>query len=185
MKDLSLHILDIAQNSVVANAKLVQIRFTVSRAEDLLTIEVEDDGKGMNEEMVARVTSPFTTTRTTRKVGLGIPLFKAGAERSGGSFSIRSKVGIGTVVQATYQLSNIDRPPMGDLAGTVVSLVMCNPQIDFVFAYGVDGDAFVFDTREIRQQLGADVPLETPQVVSWMQEYLQEGIDSLNGGVLE
>lgn len=128
----------------------------------------------MSEEMLAHVTSPFVTTRTTRKVGLGISLFKAGAERTGGSFSIDSQLGVGTVVRAVYVLDNIDRPPIGDFAGTVHSLIVCNTGVDFCVKVNIDGNEGSLDTREIKKVLGDGIPLDMPDVSAWLRENLDE-----------
>ena len=131
MRELSLHILDLAQNSLTANAKRLDILITEDKAGDRLTITLKDDGKGMSPEFLKNVTSPFTTTRTTRKVGLGIPMFKANAELSGGDFDIWSEVGVGTRMTANFVLSSIDRPPLGDMVSTLVTLVIANPTFHF------------------------------------------------------
>lgn len=183
MKEISLHVLDIVQNSLSAGATLITTRVKVEHAKDRLVVSVEDNGRGMDEEFAKNVVSPFTTTRTTRKVGLGIPFFKAGAEETGGTFELESKLGVGTYICAAYVISNIDRPPLGDMAETMYALVMCNEKIDFVYDYTVDEKAFVFDTREIRQTLGDGVPFTEPAVSEWVREYLYQGIEELNGGV--
>ena len=180
MRDLSMHVLDIVQNSIKAGAKLIAVSF-VRSPDGILTFTVKDDGCGMSPEFLARVTDPFTTTRTTRKVGLGIPMFKENAELTGGTFSIESTVGAGTKMRAGFVLSSIDRPPLGDLAATMISLVVSNPEFHFHLDYLVDGQSFSFDTEEIRAVLGP-VPLDSPEVVSWMKDYLEEGIESLHGG---
>ena len=176
-----MNVLDVAQNSVAAGAKLIRITLDAQPGADTLALVVEDDGKGMDEETVRRVTDPFYTTRTTRKVGLGIPMFKANAELTGGSFDIESEVGVGTRMTANFVLSSIDRPPLGDMPSTMVSLVVANPEFHFHLEYAVDKEAFVFDTEEIRQVLGG-VPLDTPEVLSWIEGYIQEGMESLHGG---
>jgi signal transduction histidine kinase len=181
MRELSLHILDLAQNSLTAGAARLDILVAVDHGKDELTITLSDDGKGMSPEFVRQVVSPFTTTRTTRKVGLGIPMFKANAELTGGSFSIQSELGKGTTLQAVFVLSSIDRPPLGDLVSTMISLVVSNPAFHFHLDYSVDGTSFVFDTEEIMGVLSG-VPLDTPEVVAWMEEYLKEGMESLHGG---
>ena len=180
MEELSLHLLDLIQNSVKAGASLVEIIITEKAG--LLTIILEDNGCGMSEEFLQRVESPFTTTRTTRKVGLGIPLFKQAALMAGGDFSITSAPGKGTRIVATFQLDNIDRAPMGDLAGTMLQQVMSTPASpDYRLEYTVGEDSFEFDTRQIRELLGG-VALDSPDVVIWMKDYLTEGIRELNGG---
>lgn len=183
MKDISLHLMDIVQNSITANATLIEIVFAIDTATEELTVTIRDNGKGMPEELLKRVESPFATTRTTRKVGLGIPLFKAGAERSGGRFSISSEVGKGTTVCAVYGLYNIDRPPLGDLAGTMHMLVVCNPDIDFDFKASYDSECFELDTREVRKVLGS-VPLNDPGVGQWLEENFVEGLEDIFGGVI-
>lgn len=177
MQELSLNILDIAQNSVKAGATLVRVGVTVEA--NALTIEIADNGCGMSPEFLQRVTDPFTTTRTTRKVGLGIPLFKQSAEMTGGSFSISSEPGVGTAVRATFVLDSIDRMPLGDLADTVCSLLY--EQIDFVWHYAVDGRSFDFDTREIKAELGG-IPIDSVQVVAFLKSMVEENIESVNGG---
>lgn len=183
MKDLSLHVMDIAQNSIVAGASLIQIGVKVEHEKDRMAISVEDNGCGMEEEMVEVVVSPFTTSRTTRKVGLGIPMFKAGAESCDGTFELRSKPGEGTYISASYRISHLDRSPLGDMAETMLALVVCNPDLDFVYDYVVDGEEYLFDTRMIRDTLGHDIPLNLLEVAAWIRDYLKEGINELNGGV--
>lgn len=183
MQEISLHILDLVQNSITAGATLIRITMELKTAEDCLSFSLADNGKGMSEEMVERVTSPFTTTRTTRRVGLGIPLFKAGCEMTGGSFSITSKLGEGTELCGSYQASHIDRPPVGDYTGTVHSILVCNPGIDFVVTIKKDGEEFVCDTRQLKEVLGESVELSQPEVSVWLKEYLEEGYEEIIGGV--
>ena len=183
MPELSLHVLDIAQNSIRAQATLVIIRVHANTADDHLTITVEDNGCGMSPEQVARVTDPFFTTRTTRKVGLGISFFKMAAEAAGGEFSIISQEGIGTTVTAGFQLSHIDRIPLGDMTATIHTLIMMNPDMDFVYDYQVDDRGFVLDTREMREILG-DVPLNTPDVGAYIKEYLTENKKDTDGSTV-
>lgn len=183
MKDISSHIMDIVQNSITADAAQIRVCVWADKADNTLTLRIEDDGKGMSAEMLARVTSPFTTTRTTRKVGLGIPLLKAGAENTGGTFGIDSQVGVGTKVCAVYALDHLDRPPLGDLAGVMYTLVVCNPDLDFVLDIREEQE-FLFDTREIKEKLG-DVPLNNPDVSAFIEEYLTDGINEVFGGKFE
>ncbi|MBR3941852.1 MAG: sensor histidine kinase [Clostridia bacterium] len=182
MKELSLNILDIAQNSISANASLVEISVVKDTKQNLLALTIKDDGKGMAPEFLKNVTDPFTTTRTTRKVGMGIPLLKLASEQAEGQFAIQSEIGVGTVVTATFKLGHIDRVPLGDVAQTISSLVSCNEQIDFLYRHTADGESFLFDTKQIREVLDG-VPFNTPEVVLWMQEYINDGILSINGGV--
>ena len=181
MRELSLNVMDVAQNSVRAEASLVTITVTESDKDDNLTISIEDNGCGMTEEQVSQVIDPFFTTRTTRKVGLGVPLFKLSAEQTGGSFEIRSKLGEGTVTTARYVKSHVDMTPLGDINSTVEILIRCNPQIDFVFTRTNDNGSFTLDTRELRAVLEG-VSLDTPDVTEWIRQYLEEQTQILFGG---
>lgn len=180
MQEISLNILDIAQNSVAAQARLVSIKVEECAAEDRLTVEIRDDGAGMSPEQVERVTDPFYTTRRTRRVGLGVPFFKMAAELSGGSFGIRSRKGEGTVVTAVFVLGSIDRMPLGDVNETVSTLIFCNPGIDFVYTRRKDGREFTLDTRTLRGVLG-EVPLNAPEVSGWIRDYLRENEEAVCG----
>ena len=182
MKEISLHVLDIIQKSIAAQASLIEICIDISHECDKLLVSVSDNGCGMDEELLKRVENPYATSRTTRKVGLGIPMFKAGAEAAGGMFSIASKLGEGTCIQAGYKLSHWDCPPLGDMAQTIYTSVICNENINFLYLHRVDAREFRFDTREIRRTLGEDVPFNLPEVMAWIKEYLAEGIHTLYGG---
>ena len=173
MRDLSMHALDIAQNSIKAGAKLVTVSFLFGEGR-VLTMTVKDDGCGMTPEFLSRVTDPFTTTRTTRKVGLGIPMLKQSAEMCGGFFSIQSERGVGTTICATFDLANIDCIPMGDICDSLLTLVVLNPEYpEFLFlAASPEADAS-FDTREIRAVLGG-VALNEPDVIAWMKESIDK-----------
>ena len=173
-----MHILDIVQNSVSANATEIKIDIKESVNRNLLKITVADNGCGMDEEFLKNVTDPFTTTRSTRKVGLGIPLFKLAAEQAGGCFDIKSQKGVGTEVMAEFEYDNIDRSPIGDMAGTIVSLISVNETVDFVYSHCTDKGEFIFDTKEIRNTLG-DVPLSEYEVLNWIEGYINEGIMSI------
>ncbi|MEG1501048.1 MAG: ATP-binding protein, partial [Clostridiales bacterium] len=164
MLELSLNILDIAQNSVRAEASLIEISIEENHDSDTLSIMIKDDGYGMDEKQAASVIDPFFTTRTTRAVGLGVPFFKMAAELSGGSFDIKSQKGQGTEVKAVFGLNHIDRMPLGDMTSTVVSLIQCNPNIDFVYTYQLNDKSFVADTRQFREVLEG-IPLNSPQVL--------------------
>lgn len=177
MPEISLNILDVAQNSVAAGATLTEISVTADRGRDTLEVSIRDNGSGMSAEQVQKVTDPFFTTRSTRRVGLGVPFFKMAAELTGGSFQIESRPGAGTKTTAVFGLSHIDRMPLGDMAGTMTSLIGPNPDIDFVFRYCVDGNAFILDTREMRQVLEG-VPLSEPEVLSYIAEYINENMDA-------
>lgn len=181
MRELSLNILDIAQNSISAGASLITIDVSESREEHLLTLTVSDNGCGMDEEQLQNVCDPFFTTRTTRKVGMGISLFEAAAEQCGGKLDITSKVGIGTKMHVTFEYNHIDRAPLGDMPGTISTLVSGSPEIDFLYRHIICGREFSADTREMRQMLG-DVPLDTPEVVMWINGYIKEGIEEVRKG---
>jgi len=173
MRDLSMHVLDIAQNSIKAKAKLVTVSF-VMEENGRLAFSVADDGCGMTPEFLARVTDPFTTSRTTRKVGLGIPMLKQSAEMSGGDFGIKSEVGVGTTIHAVFDTRNIDCIPMGDICDSLLTLVMLNPdEPEFIFQASSPAAEASFDTRQLREVLGG-VPLNEPDVIAWMKESIEE-----------
>lgn len=177
MFELSLHILDLVQNAISAGAALVVIRIVYDTEKDELLIELSDDGRGMDAALLKRVTSPFATTRTTRKVGLGIPMFKQLAEQCGGGLEIRSQPGKGTVLSARFQMSSIDLPPLGDLPGTMRTLILGAPdKPELVLDYRRDGGALRFDTREVKKALGG-LSLCEPDILQWISDYVKEGLD--------
>lgn len=178
MNELSLYILDLVQNSVSAGASHVEISVVISDDSDSVVISITDDGCGMSEEFLAKVVSPFTTTRKTRKVGLGIPMIKELCELCEGEFGIESRVGEGTRLSLRFKKSNIDLPPMGSLADTVVALVNGSPVTpEFRLVYANNGEEFEFDTAQIREAL-AGVPLDTPDVLGWIHDFVMEGIEA-------
>ena len=180
MRELALNILDIVENSVKANASLVEI--DVIAKDNLLTIAIRDDGKGMSKEFLAKVTDPYTTTRTTRKVGMGLPLLKMEAEMSGGSFKIESELGVGTTVTTCFEIDHIDRPPLGDL-GETMSTLLCNGDlVDYVLNYSVDDVGFSLDTRELKNELGG-IPLDEPEVLLFVKNYIRENISQIGGAL--
>ena len=172
MQELSLNILDIAQNSIVANATLIEIGVEVDE-NYFLAITVRDNGKGMDQETVENVINPFFTSRTTRKVGLGVPFFKQAAEDTGGSFHIESQVGKGTTIKAVFDTSNIDYTPLGEVWDTVAILIQMNETIDFVYSVKKDGEEFVCDTRQLREIMEG-MPLSDLNVVQWIKEFIRE-----------
>lgn len=180
MDELSLNILDIAQNSIAAKATLVEIDILEDDAADSLVISVKDNGVGMTEDFLEIVQDPFVTTRTTRKFGLGISFFKEAAEITGGSLNLDSTPGVGTVITATFVKSHIDRQPIGDLTGTVIALVALNTAVDFYLRYKVNENEFVFSTVEVKEMLGDGADLSNPQVSAFLTEYLNEHIESLH-----
>lgn len=179
MRELSLNILDIVENSVKAEAKIVYI--DVIAKDNVLTISIKDDGKGMSEEFLNRVTDPYTTTRTTRKVGMGLPFLKMEAEMAGGTFDIRSKLGEGTVVTTTFAIDHIDRPPLGDLGETMSTLISNGDEVDYVLHFVFKDTDFVFDTRELKAQLDG-VPMDEPEVLLFIKNYIRE--NTPHGGLL-
>lgn len=181
MRELSLNVLDIAQNSITAEASLITIEALEDTRLHTLAINIIDNGKGMSDEQLMSVRDPFFTTRTTRKVGMGIPLFKLAAEQTGGCFSINSALGKGTAVNAVFKTDSVDFTPLGDICSTVIMLITMNLDRDFVYRHKVDENEFVFDTREIKATLG-DVPLDEPNVTAWVREFIQENINNLYGG---
>ena len=178
MQELSMNVLDVAENSMRAQAKNVTIKVIEDSAADKLSILIEDDGCGMSEEQVAQVTDPFFTTRTTRKVGLGVPLFKMAAEMSGGDFSITSKPGVGTKTCATFGLTNIDRMPLGDMASTMQLLICSHEDVNVMYTHIVDGREFFVSTDQLKEILDG-VSLETPEIRIFVGEYLRENIEAL------
>ena len=152
MEDLSLHILDIAENSISGSAKRIEIRIDEDRTEDLLTIEIKDDGKGMDEQTLQKALDPFFTTRTTRRVGLGLPLLAQAARESDGRIELDSKPGRGTTVRAMFTYSHVDRKPLGDIDETICTLVAGHPEIDILYEHKRNGSIYHFDTRETNRK---------------------------------
>lgn len=184
MREIALHILDIAENSVAAGASRVHIEVEENGETDKLKITVEDNGRGMDAQMLAHVTDPFVTTRTTRKVGLGIPLFKAAAEACNGYLHITSTLGEGTRLETEFQRSHIDRMPLGDLAGTVRNLVIGHPEVNWVFCYRSATQTFEFDDNPIKQELEG-LSLTEPTILAFIRQLLQEGVETVQASMLE
>lgn len=183
MTELSLNVLDIAQNSIRAGATLIEITVAADTRLDKLTIVIKDNGCGMSNEQLLKITDPFYTTRTTRRIGLGIPFYKYAAESSGGSFNIASVPGKGTTVTAIFMLSHIDRMPLGDMTTTMYTLITLNDDLDFLYTYAVDHQQFILDTREFRKILGG-VSLKEPEVSSYIREYLAENKQEVDNGII-
>ncbi len=184
MTEISLNVLDVAENSIRAEASLIEISVVIDTKADTLSIGIKDNGCGMTEEQVQKVEDPFFTTRTTRQVGLGVPFFKQAAESTGGRFEIRSEIGTGTTVTAVFVLSHIDRMPLGDMISTMHTLITFNTQTDFLYKYQLDDRNFTLDTREFKEILGG-VPLDTPEVSAYVKEYLTENEkEVLNGTII-
>ena len=183
MRDLSLHLLDIIGNSLNAGATTIIVELQADPLADLFEMIIRDNGKGMDETIVNRVTDPFFTTRTTRPVGLGIPLLKELCELTGGKLSIRSHVGQGTELQARLGLSSIDRLPLGSISETFTALVLTDPSIDYTLNMRSPGKSFELDFAEVRNQL-ADVALNEPIVIDWLSQIIDEQENFIFGGVL-
>jgi hypothetical protein len=175
MKEIALHVLDIVENSLEAGATTIEIVVEEDMARNRLLLTVRDDGRGMEARKLAALGDPFVTSRTTRVAGLGLPLLKAAAEACNGRLGVHSAPGEGTTLTAEFQRDHIDRMPLGDLAGTVLSLVVGSPEIRWRFQYRADGRAFSFDTDPFHRALG-DVPLCEPAVLKCIRETLEEGI---------
>ena len=179
MLELSLHVLDIVNNSIKANAETVKIEIDEQIKKNLLTISIEDDGCGMDEEFLRNVKDPFRTTRTTRKVGMGLSLFEAAAVATGGWLKIESEKNVGTKVIATFTHDHIDRQPIGDMAQTILTLISGNESVDFLYHHIKDDKEFIFDTKEIKKILG-DISFNNPEITLWLSEYIKEGLDGIN-----
>ena len=178
MRELSLHILDIAENGITAGADCIDILVHEARTEDVLTIKIKDNGRGMPADKLKNLTDPFITSRTTRRVGLGLSLLATAAERCDGKLEVETKTGVGTEVVVTFQYSHIDRAPLGDMASTITTLIMGNPQTDFVYNHIIDSDDFVMDTRELKEELG-DEALANPIVIHSLTESIRNSLDQI------
>jgi len=178
MKDLSMHIIDIIQNSIEAGASEIKLLIDEDPASDRFTITVADNGRGMDENLIAKAIDPFFTTRKTRRIGLGLPLLKAAAERCEGQLTIDSAPGEGTSVTAVFRNSHIDRAPLGNIIDTIVNVIVGNPALNLYFSHKAGTRAITFDAKELRDQL-EDVPLNNPAVINWIKNYLVEGYKDL------
>jgi hypothetical protein len=183
MKEISLHLLDIAENSVAADSKSISLHVQEDLFHDRLSACVIDDGRGMDAATVEQVQDPFYTTRTTRKVGLGIPLLKLAAEMAGGSFSLQSEPGKGAWVEAEFRHSHVDRMPLGDLASTFLTLLISHPQVDWTFLYRVTDKneksrEFLFESAELKSELG-DISLTEPEVLTFLRGIFEQGIEEV------
>lgn len=182
LRDISLHIHDLTENSIAAGARLVTIKLVAENG--MLALEIGDNGKGMSPEMLSRVEDPFTTSRTERKVGMGIPFFKLACEQTGGDFKITSEPGKGTELRGRFVIDNIDRLPLGDIGETVGMLIYESPDLHYIVTLKTSEDEFVFDTDEVREQLEG-TPINDFEIVQWIKEYINEGVSNIFGGVLD
>ena len=182
LRDISLHIHDLTENSIAAGARLVTIKLVAENG--MLTLEIGDNGKGMSPEMLSRVEDPFTTSRTERKVGMGIPFFKLACEQTGGDFKITSESGKGTELRGRFVIDNIDRLPLGDIGDTVGMLIYECPDLHYIVTLKASGEEFIFDTDEVKEQL-EDTPINDFEIVQWIKEYINESVSNIFGGVLD
>lgn len=179
MKDLSLHLLDLAENSIRAQAKKIHIELHEWISKNQLIFRICDDGEGMDEEMVAHITNPFMTTRTTRRVGLGIPLFYQNCMSAGGTFQIQSQPHKGIFIEAVMQYNHVDRLPIGDVASSLSVLIQGSPQIQLIYTHTYEDKSFVLDTFEIQKILGT-ISISEPEIILWLRSYIQEQIAYLS-----
>ena len=179
LEDLSQHVLDIAENSVAARATEIVIEIVEDGGLNLLRMSVTDNGMGMSPEFLERVTDPFTTTRTTRRVGMGIPFLKQSAELCGGSFRLESEKGVGTRTEANFAYDCIDRPPLGDMAATMMALFMGHPEIDWNYRHRIDGEEFSITTGELVEVLEDRELLRTTEIGLWVRDLIRESLDEI------
>jgi signal transduction histidine kinase len=184
VRDLSLHILDIIQNSITANATQVILKIKVDKTNDLLSIFIKDNGIGMSEELLKDITNPFSTTRKTRKVGLGISLLMASAQRADGDLKIQSSLGIGTTLMASLRVTHIDRLPLGVLSETIISVILSKPEMNFEVEFSNIEETFKFNTSEVKVEIG-EIPITELTILTWIKDYINEGVEIIFGGVLD
>jgi len=173
MEDLSLHILDIVENSVAARADKIEIRISEDKKKDLLSVEIIDNGIGMDKETRKKAVDPFYTSRTVRRFGLGLPFLSEAAKAANGQLSIKSKKGEGTRIKADFQYSHIDRKPLGDIGQTILTIVIGNPEIDLVYVYKKNSHTYSLDTRKIKAQL-KETPINSPDGIRKIKENLKK-----------
>jgi len=174
LEDISLHIMDIVENSICAGAKRVKIQIIEDKHKDLLIVEISDDGKGMTEEIIKDALDPFFTTKTVHQVGLGLPLLAQSAKEAEGELRIVSKQGKGTKVTATFKYSHVDRKPLGNMTETMVVLIAGNPCVDFLYKHKKDRLDYSLDTRRIKVEL-ENVPIDHPEVIKAIQKAFDKG----------
>lgn len=182
MLELALHILDIAENSIRANAQIVSIEIVEDWGKNSISIEISDDGEGMSEAARLKAMDPFYTTKKVRKVGLGLPMLAQAAERAGGRFLLESEEGRGTRVTANFEISHIDRQPLGNIAGVLMILIAGNDGVDFVYSHHRGNRRFTLDTREIRRVI-EDVRISHPDVLQFIRKHIEEGLKEIGTGL--
>lgn len=172
-----MHMMDIVQNSIRANATKIEVEFLENNQDFTLTFSVRDNGSGMAPETVEKLENPFFTTRTTRRVGLGVPFLKMSSEQTGGWLKIQSELGAGTMIEAVYKTDNPDCLPLGDLGGYFVLLLIANPEIHFSFRYRIDENEFLLDTKELAEQ--GITELSNNEMASAVKEYINENLKEI------
>lgn len=178
MEDISLHILDIAENALKAGATRIEIHVIEDIQNDLLKLQILDNGKGMDEKMVQTVTDPFVTTRTERRVGLGLPLLTESARMADGDIKIKSDPGKVTSIEAVFVYSHIDRKPLGDMVRTMMVLIAGNPGVDFIYHHQKGDRSYCLDTAELRKNL-EEIPINHPDVIGFIRKNMEEGMKEL------
>jgi hypothetical protein len=178
MKELSLHIMDLAENGIAAKANCITIVVDEAVLANYISISIGDNGSGVTDEMLKSMLDPFVTSRTTRRVGMGLSLYKAAAERCDGEFKVESELGKGTTVSATFRYDHIDRVPLGDMATSIMSLLAGYPEIDIDYTHMYDDKKFIFDTCGIREELG-EVPLNEPAVLQHLKNAIKEELNDI------
>ncbi|MGM0444788.1 MAG: ATP-binding protein [Bacillota bacterium] len=180
MKELALHILDIAENSIKADADNIYITITEDTEKNIFSINIKDDGTGIKKDILDNITDPFVTTRKTRPVGLGLSLFKAAAQRCNGDFKISSNKN-GTNIKAVFEHDHIDRAPLGDISQTIISMLLWKNEFDIKYKHIFNDEVFIFDTKEIKNKLD-DTKIHNSKIINWLKEYIDENISNLRGG---
>lgn len=183
LRDISLHILDLAQNSITAGASCIEINLSCDKESKFLTMSIKDNGCGMTAEFLASVEDPFTTSRKTRKVGMGIPFFKLACEQAGGEFFIKSVINEGTELNGSLEVDNIDRLPLGDVGDTTSFLISSAPETKFIIRLASVNGEFEFDTDSVKEEIG-DVPITEYEILQWIKDYVNENVQIIFGGVL-
>lgn len=181
MLELSMNILDIVENSTRAGASLIRISITEDKGDDILRIEIADDGEGMEPDITEKALDPFYTSKDVRRIGLGLPMLSHAAKITAGRFTIESKKRKGTMVTADFKYSHIDRQPLGDMPGTMATIIVGNPLVDFVYTHLSDGKSYTLDTREIKNEL-EDVPINHPKVIQFIKENIRDGLKEIGAG---
>lgn len=178
MLELAMHILDIAENSTRAGASLITIRIIEDHKKDMLTIEISDNGKGMNQDECNKALDPFYTSKKVRRVGLGLPLLHEATKRCEGSFSLESGKDKGTCVQAGFTYNHIDRQPLGNMPSTLLTLIAGNPDVDFIYSHQKNNAVYTLDTRIIRKEIEG-IPMNNPEILRFVRGHIEDGLNEI------